>query len=77
MKVGDKVFNKKLGEGKIVTIEKTSITENLVYGVEYTKPFWYFHSCGGKGKEKHCYWEFENDLIKIENQQLELFEDLQ
>ena len=73
MKVGDKVYNKQFGLGKIVAKKYFSIP---IFGVEYIKSFDFFHDCDGKGEQGYCYWELENDLVTIEDLQLELFEDL-
>lgn len=67
MKVGDKVFSKDYGEGKIIGFFIG------LYAVEYKKPFKNFHDCDSLGRYGYCYWETPLDIKKMEELQLELF----
>lgn len=61
MKVGDYVYHKCYGLGKILYIDYDEIL------VEYIKPQDYFHSGMGRGKDFHCYWVFSCGVKKVSN----------
>lgn len=57
-KVGDKVNHKKYGEGKIL-----EISNNTDLLVEFKEKNSCFHNGSGRGKDFHCYWVSNDDLI--------------
>lgn len=49
-------------EGKIIWVK-----EDIV-GVEFNKELDWFHSCDGRGKEKHCCWLCKTSIEKIKEE---------
>ena len=48
---------------KIGTIIVVGVDNNgTVLGVEFDKKFSRGHTCGGRGKNKHCYWVNKEDI---------------
>ncbi len=58
-KVGDRVTYEKFGTGTVIDVDGSS----MPYLVEFDKAREEFHNGNGRGKEFHCFWCYETDLV--------------
>ena len=61
LKVGDEILHENYGKGKIVEYE-----DDESFCVEFDIASNLFHSNNGKGKEEHCYWIDNSELLEKE-----------
>lgn len=79
-KIGDKVKviatdAKAIGAkiGDVGTVKVIDIGKRLCYGVEFDKPYSYYHSLNGRCKENHGYWCNENMLEAVKNKPIVIY----
>lgn len=74
-KIGDRVENEVRGLGTVINIRtaRERACESDTYLVEYDNKLKFGHSgnVGGiKGKDGHCWWEFDNEIVKAEGENM-------